>query len=103
MKIKTNYKILICPETILFLTLIITSCEKVMIKDRVKSLVIQKQGSFAVGGTVISNPGTFNPYAPIPAGQTFHGDHAYIVYQIPEKPRKFPLLFWHGFGQFSKT
>ncbi|MCK9400410.1 MAG: alpha/beta fold hydrolase [Bacteroidales bacterium] len=74
-----------------------------MIKDRVESLVIQKQGSFAVGGTVISNPGTFNPYTRTPAGQTFHGDHAYIVYQIPEKPRKFPLVFWHGFGQFSKT
>ncbi len=25
-------------------------------------LVIQEQGSFAVGGTVIRNPGTFDPY-----------------------------------------
>jgi hypothetical protein len=40
-------------------------------------LVIQEQGSFAVGGTVITNPGTFDPLKPTPEGQTFHGDHAY--------------------------
>jgi hypothetical protein len=103
MKTKTNYKRLICPGTILFLTLIINSCKIVMINDRVGSLVIQKQGSFAVGGKMITNPGTFNPYTPTPAGQTFHGDHVYTFYQIPEKAREFPLVFWHGYGQFSKT
>lgn len=46
-------------------------------------LVIQSQGSFAVGGTVITEPGTFNPYKPMDsAGQTFHGDNAYVFYQI---------------------
>jgi ABC-type transport system substrate-binding protein len=44
-------------------------------------LAIQEQGSFAVGGTVITNPGTFDPYKPTPEGQTFHGDHAYVFYQ----------------------
>jgi hypothetical protein len=53
-------------------------------------LVIQEQGSFAVGGTVIKNAGTFDPYKPSPAGQTFHGDHAYVSYQIPVNPRKLP-------------
>ncbi|PLB85773.1 hypothetical protein C0T31_08965 [Dysgonamonadaceae bacterium] len=66
-------------------------------------LVIDQQGSFAVGGSVISNPGTFNPITRTPEGQTFHGDHAYITYQIPVKSRKLPLVFWHGIGQFSKT
>ena len=66
-------------------------------------LVIQEQGSFAVGGTVIKNAGTFDPYKPSPAGQTFHGDHAYVSYQIPVNPRKLPLVLWHGAGQFSKT
>jgi len=66
-------------------------------------LVIQAQGSFAVGGSVITNPGEFDPYKPTPAGQTFHGDHAYVFYQIPAKPRKYPLVMWHGIGQFSKT
>ena len=40
-------------------------------------LVIRDQGSFAVGGTVITAPGSFNSRKPLdPAGQTYHGDHA---------------------------
>lgn len=66
-------------------------------------LTLQEQGSFAVGGTVLKNPGTFDPLKPTPAGQTFHGDHAYVSYQIPVKPRPLPLVFLHGAGQFSKT
>jgi Alpha/beta hydrolase family len=58
-----------------------------------KGLVIQDQGSFAVGGTVKHGPD----------GQTLHGDHAYVFYQRPANARKLPLVFWHGFGQFSKT
>ena len=66
-------------------------------------LVIQEQGSFAVGGTVIQNAGTFDPHKPGAAGQTFHGDHAYVSYQIPVNARRLPLVLWHGAGQFSKT
>lgn len=66
-------------------------------------MVIQEQGSFAVGGTVISNPGTFDHINRSPAGQTLHGDHAYVFYQIPVRARKRPLVLWHGIGQFSKT
>ncbi|WP_199698983.1 alpha/beta hydrolase [Oleomonas cavernae] len=66
-------------------------------------LVIQEQGSFAAGGSVIANPGTFDPYKPTPAGQTFHGDHVYAFYQIPVNARKMPLVLWHGAGQFSRT
>jgi hypothetical protein len=66
-------------------------------------LTIQEQGSFAVGGTVITNSGTFDPFKTSPAGQTFHGDHAYVFYQIPVNARKLPLVLWHGYGQFSKT
>ncbi|MFE0758333.1 hypothetical protein ACFW16_30515 [Inquilinus sp. NPDC058860] len=66
-------------------------------------LVIQEQGSFAIGGTTISAPGTYDPYKPSPAGQTFHGDHAYVFYQVPVDARPLPLVLWHGAGQFSKT
>lgn len=74
-------------------------------------LVIKEQGSFAVGGTIITAPGTFdpvkdgafNPVAQSSAGQTLHGDHASVFYQIPEKARKLPLVFWHGHGQSAKT
>ncbi|MDM0021852.1 alpha/beta hydrolase [Variovorax saccharolyticus] len=67
-------------------------------------LSIQAQGSFAAGGKVVSAPGTFNPRKPLePAGQTYHGDHAYAFYQIPVDARKLPIVMWHGAGQFSKT
>lgn len=68
-----------------------------------KPLVIQEQGSFAVGGTVLQNPGVYDPIKRTPAGQTFHGDHAYVFYQVPPNARKLPLVFLHGAGQFSKT
>lgn len=71
-------------------------------RDARAPLVIQSQGSFAVGGTVIVNPGTFDPLDPTPAGQTFHGDHARVFYQIPAKARPLPLVFLHGAGQFSR-
>src|SRR5690554_3747121 len=78
--------------------LVFTQCTN---KDN--SIIIHEQGSFMVGGSVITNPGTFNPYNPTPEGQTLHGDHAYVFYQIPADARKYPLVMWHGFGQFSKT
>lgn len=68
------------------------------------ALIIHEQGSFAVGGTVITAPGTYDATKQqAPDGQTFHGDHAYVFYQLPVKARKFPLVLLHGAGQFSKT
>ncbi|SEE66746.1 Alpha/beta hydrolase family protein [Rhizobiales bacterium GAS188] len=67
-------------------------------------LVIQEQGSFAVGGKIATAPGAFDPKKPMePAGQTYHGDHAYAFYQIPLNSRKYPIVMWHGAGQFTKT
>lgn len=74
------------------------------------ALMIERQGSFAVGGTVVTSPGVFDPKAqpaprqpPSSAGQTLHGDHAYVFYQVPVQARRLPLVMWHGIGQFSKT
>jgi pimeloyl-ACP methyl ester carboxylesterase len=67
------------------------------------ALVIEEQGSFAVGGDIVSNQGTFDPNDQTPEGQTYRGDHAYVFYQVPVDARKYPLVMWHGFGQFSKT
>ncbi len=73
-------------------------------------LTIQEQGSFLVGGTVVTAPGTFDPIrqgaynpTPDPTGQTLHGDHAYVFYQVPVNARSLPLVFWHGHGQSGKT
>jgi pimeloyl-ACP methyl ester carboxylesterase len=63
-------------------------------------LVIAEQGSLAVGGTVIATAGTFDPRNPMaPAGQTLHGDHARLHFQIPAEPRGLPLLLWHGWWE----
>ena len=78
--------------------LVFTQCA-----NKNNSIIIQEQGSFMVGGSIITNPGVFNPYSPSPEGQTLHGDHAYVFYQIPADARKYPLVMWHGFGQFSRT
>jgi hypothetical protein len=66
-------------------------------------LVIREQGSFSVGGIVLTSAGTYEPNNPTAGGQTYHGDHAYAFYQVPAHARKFPLVFWHGAGQFTKT
>lgn len=63
-------------------------------------LVIQEQGSFSAGGTIITAPGTFDAKKPLDsAGQTYHGDHASVFYQIPENPHKYPIVMLHGAGQ----
>ena len=71
--------------------------------DKSGVLHIKEQGSFAVGGTVISASGTYNSNEKTASDRTFHGDHAYVFYQIPVNARELPLVLWHGFGQFSKT
>jgi hypothetical protein len=80
-----------------------TACEKGAAPAKSAALMIQAQGSFAVGGTVVKSPGTFDPYKPTSDGATLHGDHAYVFYQVPVDARRLPLVFWHGAGQFSKT
>ncbi len=72
-------------------------------KRKPEPLVIQEQGSFAVGGTVMTSPGAYDSINRSPAGQTLHGDHAYVFYQVPVRARRLPLVLWHGIGQFSKT
>ena len=66
-------------------------------------LAIQEQGSFAAGGTIISAKEPYDPLHPQAAGQTLHGDHAYVFYQKPVNARKYPLVFLHGAGQSSRT
>lgn len=67
-------------------------------------LAIREQGSFLIGGSVKTQPGTYDTHHPLkPDGQTLHGDHAYVSYQIPVNTRKYPFVFLHGAGQSAKT
>ena len=49
-------------------------------------IAIQKQGSFAVGGTILGDPDA----------QSLHCDHGYVEYQIPVNPRRINLVMWHS-------
>ena len=53
-------------------------------------LLIQAQGSFAVGGTVQQTAGTYNNNQPTAEGQSLHGDHLYAFYQVPQNPEPCP-------------
>jgi type II secretory pathway pseudopilin PulG len=57
------------PAALLFISTGIVASASAMADETRKPdpLVIQEQGIFAVGGTVISNPGTFDHYNPSPA------------------------------------
>jgi len=97
-----NRKIINCLVALCLIALSSSSLQAQK-KGKQNPLMIEKQGSFAVGGTVISTPGIYDPIKRTPEGQTLHGDHAYVFYQIPAKAHKYPLVMWHGIGQFSKT
>ena len=75
-------------RTIIFITALtlLTGCGD-------KGIRLESQGSFAVGGTVLTDS----------LAHKFHGDHAYVFYQKPVNAREYPLVFAHGVGQFSKT
>ncbi|HBO06187.1 MULTISPECIES: alpha/beta fold hydrolase [Bacteroides] len=69
------------------------SCGIYAQKNVKKTLTIQEQGSFAIGGTITTDEN----------GNQFHGDHGYVFYQKPTHPHKYPLVFLHGIYQSSKT
>lgn len=56
-------------------------------------IVLRTMGSLFFGGTVTT----------LANGETFHGDHGYAQYFIPEKARNFPLILWHGMGQSGRS
>lgn len=66
-------------------------------------LVIQAQGSFAVGGTVRNTPGSYDNDKPTAAGQSLHGDHLYAFYQLPQNPRALPIVMLHGALQSARS
>ena len=73
-------------------------------KNQSSKLIIAEQGNFSAGGTVLKNTGIFDgKQISNSAGQTLHGDHASVFYQIPSRANRFPLVFLHGAGQSANT
>ena len=91
-------------KVILQITLCMFMFINVAMAQKNNYLSIKEQGSFAVGGTVATEPGSFDVNNALDSqGQTFHGDHLYAFYEVPLKARKMPLVFLHGAGQSKKT
>ncbi len=70
------------------------------------NLQIQKQGAFSAGGTVIKSDGIFDalkPWNVQQGGQTRHGDHADVFYQIPANAKRNTMVFLHGYGQSRRS
>ncbi|MDN3446763.1 alpha/beta fold hydrolase [Psychrobacter sp. APC 3281] len=67
-------------------------------------IMLEKQGNFSAGGTVIYTEGKFDGKQLFNSqGQTLHGDHASVFYQIPVDAKPYPLVFLHGAGQSAST
>ncbi len=67
-------------------------------------IVLEDQGSYAVGGRTITHAGQFEEKNFLSEdGQSAYGDHAYVFYQIPINSSKYPLVFQHGGAQTKRT
>jgi pimeloyl-ACP methyl ester carboxylesterase len=74
-----------------------------MAQDKQLPIVMEKQGSFAVGGTVVRTPGTYDNNKPTIAGQSLHGDHLYAFYQVPQNAKALPIVMLHGAFQSARS
>ena len=67
-------------------------------------LMIEKQGSFSVGGKIIKRDEKYDNSKFVgwaeqnEVGQSYRADHAFVNYQIPVGANKYPLVFIHGYG-----
>ena len=58
-----------------------------------KPITLKSMGSLFFGGTVTKGAD----------GDTFHGDHGYAQFYVPQKAREYPLIMWHGMGQSGRS
>lgn len=97
-----SWKCLLAP---LLVTVSILASPAVIAQQASKTepLIIQEQGSFAVGGAISYTPGTYSNNAPTSAGQSIHGDHLYAFYQVPQAPKSLPIVMLHGAYQSARS
>lgn len=58
-----------------------------------KPIMLRTMGSLFFGGNVKTLENCV----------TFHGDHGYAQYYVPQNARNLPIVMWHGIGQSGKT
>ncbi len=79
-------------KIILFFISIIL-CASSFAQQEETPIVLKTMGSLLFGGNVTQ---TVN-------GETFHGDHGYAQFYIPQNSRTYPIVMWHGIGQSGRT
>lgn len=86
-------------------TLLLSFCAAIVpLSSRSQSLIIERQGSFAAGGTTLQREGTYDNSRfvgwneQVEAGQSYRADHAFVSYQVPVAANPLPLIYVHGFG-----
>ena len=101
MKIKRS----LLSSTTIAMSILTTGCAAISDAPRHTSgpLLIQTQGSFTAGGTELKNGGNYDNNKPTAAGQSFHGDHLYAFYQIPQSARPLPIVMLHGAFQSARS
>ena len=90
---------------ITLIAVVFSSCTTIKLNQS-SNLVIKEQGAFSAGGTVVKSDGTFDPLKPWyepQGGQTRHGDHADVFYQIPINAKHHSMVFLHGYGQSRRS
>ena len=80
-----------------------TTAPRSSVNNATAPLVIEKQGSFSVGGSVLKTPGTYDNNKPSAVGQSFHGDHLYAFYQVPQHAKALPIVMLHGAFQSARS
>ncbi len=89
--------------TIAAATLLLASAAVSQNSAKQAPIVIESQGSFAIGGTVLRTPGTYVNNKPTSSGQSFHGDHLYAFYQVPQNPKPLSIVMLHGAYQSGRS
>ena len=83
---------------------VLTGCSTTHTASSENVIALSDQGSFSVGGTYVTYPGTFSyDNFLAPEGQKAYGDHAYVFYQKPVNARELPVVMQHGGAQTKRT
>lgn len=86
--------------------IVISSCGVTKNSNHQGVLSLKEQGAFSAGGTVVKSDGIFDalkPWNEPQGGQTRHGDHADVFYQIPVSAKHNSMVFLHGYGQSKRS
>ena len=75
------------------------------LKQEQEGIWLREEGFFAAGGSIVANEGEIDPdnlYTDS-SGQTVHGDHATVEYQIPMNAKSKSMVFLHGMNLSGRS